>query len=501
MEKKTTVQLVAETTGSSTFYFKELNGFGNGRLEYTTELEDSSPAAVNGAIKALITNLRFQCPDPDASLTLGKAFQQVAMAVLSRDIYNSFTFSAVHGHEGFVLRVDVETIFQFKLGPQMQSHFQRGFQPWDMSMNNLCAHRSRPVATQGYATYGQRNMGDVQSPFGPAAFQEPIDPLLMLSQYIKFDSNPLAIPRRMVGECWRTNAGFDYLSEHFNQYCIDRPEVIPQLAQLLSLLLHSKRVAKAGSGVLVDEEAYLGAFKDLIKTMGGEGDLSPETTNLCTLAIIDAINRLDANPVPEIEETEKDFREEAELVIFRMVFTTGLFGRAMVDYDPRDSWDNALKAYPKLTEFGRRSLGLEGVGNEISDPAWDAELLEEVLSTPHSTPAAAAAALYVLDVLGRGLPTPVLLEALPSTFVQDFSDYCNALGGEGPFGFTQLNAIKDVLIKRWFITYDTALGVLRTQLDPLGFDIKDPAVARRLELATSSLMEDRTLLFVDSIEK
>lgn len=163
----------------------------------------------------------------------------------------------------------------------------------------------------------------------------------------------------------------------------------------------------------------------------------------------------------------------------------------MVDYDLREVWDSALNGFPALTAYGRR-IAEQGTNPVVEN---DEELLAQVLETPHSTPAAAAVALYVLEN-SEGVSTPNLLEVLPVTFVRDYSDYCTALGGAGPFGRKQLNAVKDALVKRWFISYDSALAVLNKNLGELDFNNNDPHIAGRLETAVAELMHDKTLLYI-----
>lgn len=217
-------------------------------------------------------------------------------------------------------------------------------------------------------------------------------------------------------------------------------------------------------------------------------------TELFRLSIHNGFATLARSPAEILEKG--DLEEEAELAVFNWATTVTIRALPMVDYDPRDNWERALAAHPEATAYGRR---IHGVKEEDAHDYGDEEILRQVLERPHSTPAAVGAALYILDEVGPGLPTPALLELLPQTFVLDFSDYCKALGGEGPFGLKQLNEVKDALAKRWLISQDSALAVLRAQLNSEGFHeiIDNPADVQKLEAAVYVLLKQRTLLHVN----
>lgn len=492
MKPSTIIMLNIQAYNGLVVSFKGLFGLGSEILTHRAVVPADFNGTVHDAMVLLLRSIECHSTNKDLTERANALLDDVVNKLVEEKLACTFNANRHAGVACFSVNMEVMSSLDGPVGD-----FNRNQPlPWGGKVFDpiLCRTEQRTYdgtvpaqmqSTMGRAIYGgsARNYND--TPHMRNVYE-------MLGDYFKGLPSFGGLERDTLPRIGRTQGSYNALAQEFETFKNCNRDSFSRVHAMLETFFNIDPQLSL--------DGFVNDFHGFVESVLKNHYSEPAAQHF-TLAFINACDRLKKTPSVMLPLEEKDYREEAELVLFNTFATMSLGMGSLSAYDPRDVWEDALKACPPVTEFGRRSLGLEGAGNEINDPAWDAELLEEVLSTPHTTPAAAAAALYVLDVLGRGLPTPVLLEALPSTFVQDFSDYCSALGGEGPFGFTQLNAIKETLINRWFITYDSALGVLRTQLDPLGFDVKDPAVARKLELAASSLMKDRTLLFVDSIEE
>lgn len=501
MEKKTNISLVAQTRGAASFSFSELDGLWNDHLEYNTVLPENYEGGVHALIVKLLSSIRLRCENEQSDNVLKALFEHGKIEVSVSEIANSFTLTGQHGQESFAINVQVNTVFnggtvvfepwRRTTGPRLQMIGETS------GRQLLCNDQQpRPTESAGGATYG-RNVSDE----GSVAFlrnkSAPTDSLSMLNHYIKHGTSPLDTPRDTLSQCLTMPARDTSRAELFKAYGTANPGVITKLTGLLEHILNVVRVVKTGNNDLIDEKAYMVPFHDLLRIVGAGGGAVFAPDKAFTLAVIDAIRRLEIDTRSGTEKTEKDFREEAELALFRTIFSVGLYGQPMVDYDLREVWDSAVNGFPALTAYGRRIsplLAQQEEESEVYDDA-DGEVLASVLEYHHSTPAAAAVALYVLEN-SEGVSTPNLLEVLPVTFVRDYSDYCTALGGAGPFGRKQLNAVKDALVKRWFISYDSALAVLNKNLGELDFNNNDPHIAGRLETAVAELMHDKTLLYI-----
>lgn len=459
----TEVTLRLDTVGELMVGLTQHIPFTASNLAHRLELNPAEES-ITLAMKTLLNGVHVVAYDPDATVKFNQWLKEFTAAVLETGIAHtvrtSFSDAAASLH--VVLEVESSTDQTNNSALYGQGQFmRRRMRPAQMSRQGL----------------------DVS-----AFVRDPNAPIVGVVNDIDPFSN---LERGSLCQIHLTAGGLAKLVEDFKTFM----ELEPQICKDIMKYWVSKQQLPVSPYVL---EALVDVpeltINELVLKYSKRG-IADAVTELFRLSIHNGFATLARSPAEILEKG--DLEEEAELAVFNWATTVTIRALPMVDYDPRDNWERALKSYPQATAYGRRIsplLAQQEEESEVYDDA-DGEVLASVLEYHHSTPAAAAVALYVLEN-SEGVSTPNLLEVLPVTFVRDYSDYCTALGGAGPFGRKQLNAVKDALVKRWFISYDSALAVLNKNLGELDFNNNDPHISGRLETAVAKLMHDKTLLYI-----
>lgn len=461
----TEVTLHLETSGALKVGFTQFAPFTARNINHKLELNPTEESIAT-AMSKLLSNVMVVSPDQELQDKFGKWLKEftteAVCAGLSHTTRTSFSDEKASLH--VVLEVESNCDIS---GSSM--FYGRQFRP-------------RLMTTPS-------GMGKSRQGLDVSAFvRDPNAPIVGVVTDIDPFSN---LERGSLSQIHLTAGGLAKLVEDFKTFM----ELEPQICKDIMKYWVSKQQLPVSPYVL---EALVDVpeltIDELVLKYSKRG-IADVVTELFRLSIHNGFATLARSPAEILEKG--DLEEEAELAVFNWATTVTIRALPMVDYDPRDNWERALAAHPEATAYGRRIsplLAQQEEESEVYDDA-DGEVLASVLEYHHSTPAAAAVALYVLEN-SEGVSTPNLLEVLPVTFVRDYSDYCTALGGAGPFGRKQLNAVKDALVKRWFISYDSALAVLNKNLGELDFNNNDPHIAGRLETAVAKLMHDKTLLYI-----
>lgn len=459
----TEVTLRLDTSGELMVGLTQHIPFTASNLSQRLELNPVEES-VTLAMKTLLGGVHVVAYDPDATVKFNRWLKEFTAAVLEAGIAHTVrtSFSDAVASLHVVLEVESST---------------------DQTNNSMLYGQGRLMRTQMRPAQMSRQGLDVS-----AFVRDPRAPIVAVAS----DLDPFAgINRGSLNQICLTASAMEKLVDDFKIYMDQEPQICKEIMKFwvsTGLLPVSPSVLDALENVKDHTVSEL-LFKYAARAN------SEAVTSSLHLAIRHGLAVLTRSPAEILELG--DLEEEAELVVFNWMMTSTIRGIPLFDYDPRDNWESALKSYPQATAYGRRIsplLAQQEEESEVYDDS-DGDVLASVLEYPHSTPAAVAVALYVLEN-SEGVSTPTLFEMMPTTFIRDYGDYCTALGGAGPFGRKQLNAVKDALVKRWFISYDSALAVLNKNLGELDFNNNDPHISGRLETAVAKLMHDKTLLYI-----
>lgn len=495
MKPSTIIQLNMQAYNGLLVSFKGLFGLGSEILTHRAVVPADFDGTVHEAMVLLLRSIECHSTDKGFAGRANALLDDLVNKLVEEKLACTFNANRHAGVPCFSINMEVISSLDGHSGALNRN------QPWPLAPQPfdpiLCQTDQRTYGgavpaqmqpTMGYTSFadGYRNHLDAHNhdykPHARNVYE-------MLDDYFKGLPSFGGLEHDTLPRVGRTQGGYHALAQEFETFKNRHRDSFSRVQAMLETFFNIDP--------RLSFESFVNDFHGFVEAVLKD-QYSETAAQHFTLAFINACDRLKKSPPIMLPLSEKDFREEAELVLFNTFATLTIGAASLFSFDPRDVWEDAQLACPTVTEFGRRINGMEGK-EELSDPDFDEQILEEVLRTPHSTPAAAAAALYILDEAARHHATPTLLELLPQSFVLDYSDYCKALGGEGPFGVKQLHAVKNALVKRWFISYDSALSVLRQQLDPVGFRnlVDNPADAHKLEGAIYILMEQRTLLYVN----